>query len=60
MLSDDKGNLQKAKAENIACCSIKEYVQGLKNADELLDMISAALEDHNAKAAKPDMLYPEV
>ncbi|KAL7266696.1 exosome catalytic subunit dis3 [Rhizina undulata] len=58
MLSDDKDNLRRAKAENIACCSIKEYVGGLKNSDELLDMISAAL-DQDSKATKGDMLYPE-
>jgi len=32
----------------------------MKNSAELLDMISVALEDENSKAAKGDMLYPEV
>lgn len=35
-------------------------MKGLKNSDELLDMISAAAEDQEAKASKADMLYPEV
>ncbi|CCX34195.1 Similar to Exosome complex exonuclease dis3; acc. no. P37202 [Pyronema omphalodes CBS 100304] len=59
MLTDDKDNLAKARAEGIACCNIKEYVKGLENADELLDMISAALENQEAKAAGGEMLYPE-
>ncbi|KAI5854733.1 hypothetical protein BZA05DRAFT_472542 [Tricharina praecox] len=59
MLSDDKDNLRKAKAEGVSCCNIKEYVKGLENADELFDMISAALEDQDAKAARGDMIYPE-
>lgn len=39
---------------------VKDYASGMKNSDELLDMISAALEDENAKVAKGDLLYPEV
>jgi len=39
---------------------VREYVQGLKNADELLDMISAAVEDQESKLMKGEMLYPEV
>ncbi|KAF8417437.1 exosome complex exonuclease exoribonuclease-like protein [Tirmania nivea] len=59
MLSDDRGNLGKAKSEGISCCNIREYVQGLKNADELLDMISAAVEDQELRLVKSEMLYPE-
>ncbi|KAI5810105.1 exosome complex exonuclease exoribonuclease-like protein [Peziza echinospora] len=59
MLSDDRENLRNAKEEGIACCPIKEYVKGLKNADELLDMISAAVEDQESKLTKGGMLYPE-
>jgi hypothetical protein len=40
--------------------AVKEYVKGLENADELLDMISAAIENQEAKAAGGEMLYPEV
>jgi len=39
---------------------VKDYASGMKNSAELLDMISAALEDENAKVAKGDLLYPEV
>lgn len=38
---------------------VKEYVGGLGNADELLDMISAAADGEEAKATKGDMIYPE-
>lgn len=44
----------------LICATVKEYVKGLENADELLDMISAALENQEAKAAGGEMLYPEV
>ena len=40
--------------------TVREYVQGLKDADELLDMISAAVEDQESKLMKGEMLYPEV
>ncbi|RPA89543.1 RNB-domain-containing protein [Choiromyces venosus 120613-1] len=59
MVSNDKGNLEKGKSEGVTCCNIKDYVSGMKNSDELLDMISAALGDENAKAAKGDTLYSE-
>ncbi|KAF8473463.1 ribonuclease R [Kalaharituber pfeilii] len=58
LLSDDRDNLRKAKDEGIACSSIRDYVQGLKNADELLDMISAAVDEQESKL-KGDMLYPD-
>lgn len=35
-------------------------MKGFDNADELLDMISASLEDQEARAGRGDMLYPEV
>lgn len=40
--------------------TVREYVQGLGNADELLDMVSAAVEDQESKLMKGEMLYPEV
>lgn len=39
---------------------VRDYVKGFKNADELLDMISAAMEDQEAKATRGEMLYPDV
>lgn len=59
MLSDDKDNLKKAKAEGLSACSLSDYVSGLEDADRLLDMISASQQVQDAKAAKGALLYPE-
>ncbi|CAD6443306.1 c891b10f-38ec-4d24-a5f9-ff7a4d6a4a8f [Sclerotinia trifoliorum] len=60
MLSDDKENLKKAKRDGIQACSLREYVSGLENADQLLDMISAAQEDKEARDARTSgNLYEE-
>jgi len=59
MLSDDKDNLQKAKAENLSACSLSEYVSGLEDADRLMDMISASRQGQDSRTAKGELLYPE-
>ncbi|KAL8716485.1 MAG: hypothetical protein Q9225_006195 [Loekoesia sp. 1 TL-2023] len=59
MLSDDKDNLKKAKAENINACSLKEYVSGLEDADRLLDMISASRQEQESRGGAAEQLYPE-
>ena len=59
MLSDDKDNLRKARAEKLSACSLKEYVSGLDDADRLLDMISASREGLEARTGKVELLYPE-
>jgi exosome complex exonuclease DIS3/RRP44 len=60
MLSDDKENLRKARAEGIAACALKEYVKGLEDADRLLDMISAAKEGREARDSnKQENIYQE-
>lgn len=51
MLSDDRDNLRKAKADGIAACGLKEYVSGLEDADRLLDMIREARDNREAKEA---------
>ncbi|KAI4137226.1 MAG: hypothetical protein LQ341_005233 [Variospora aurantia] len=58
MLSDDKDNLRKAKAENLHSSSLKEYVSGLEDADRLLDMISASRSVQDSKRAA-EQLYPD-
>ncbi|KAF4547873.1 RNB domain-containing protein 2 [Elsinoe fawcettii] len=57
MLSDDRDNLRKAKAENLEGVSLRSYVEGLPDADRLLDMVSEAREKRDAKPG--EMLYPE-
>ncbi|KAF3910176.1 hypothetical protein ABW21_db0200754 [Orbilia brochopaga] len=59
MLSNDKDNLAKASAEGLGCINLHDYVKGLKNADELLDMISSSLQDQEKKANRGDNIYPE-
>lgn len=60
MLSDDKENLRKAKEDGIEACSLKDYVNGLENADQLLDMISVAKEGRELRDAKAaENLYRE-
>ncbi|KAF2222852.1 hypothetical protein BDZ85DRAFT_198176 [Elsinoe ampelina] len=57
MLSDDRDNLKKAKAEGIEGASLRTYVEGLPDADRLLDMVSEAKERRDTKPG--DMLFPE-
>jgi exosome complex exonuclease DIS3/RRP44 len=60
MLTDDKDNLKKAKRDGISACSLNEYVNGLENADQLLDMISAVTEGQEFRDAKAvENLYQE-
>ena len=59
MLSDDKENLRKAKAEKLDACSLSDYVSGLEDADRLLDMISVSRQGQEARSGAAEMLYPE-
>lgn len=60
MLTDDRGNLEKAKKENVPATTLRDYVSGLEDADRLMDMIAESQErglSRDKKAA--DFLYPE-
>lgn len=59
MLSDDKENLRKAKAEKIDASSLPDYVSDLEDADRLLDMINTSRQDQETKSAKAERLYPD-
>lgn len=60
MLSNDKDNLRKAKAEGLNACSLAEYVGQLKDGDKLLDMIPDAQDRDVTREKKPgEHLYPE-
>lgn len=59
MLSDDKENLRKAKAENLDASSLSDYVSDLKDADRLLDMINTTRQDQETRSAKAEFLYPD-
>ncbi|KAK3176292.1 hypothetical protein OEA41_007615 [Lepraria neglecta] len=59
MLSDDKENLKKAKAENLSACTLSEYVSGLEDANRLLDMISASRQGQESRSTTGEQLYPD-
>lgn len=52
MLSDDKENLAKAKRDGVAASGLKDYVAGLDNAEQLLDMIAVVKEGREIRDAK--------
>ncbi len=66
MLSNDRDNLRKARAEGLDAVSLAGYVRGLDNADVLLDMIPES-QDASVTASREDKkaglngrhLYPE-
>ena len=58
MLSDDKENLRKAKAENLNACSLTTYVSGLEDADSLLDMITASRQIQESRTSAAEQFYP--
>ncbi|KAI1347610.1 RNB domain-containing protein [Xylaria sp. FL0043] len=58
MLSDDRGNLEKAKQEKVPAINLRDYVSGLKDAERLLDMIAESQERVVSKG-KTEFLYPE-
>lgn len=58
MLSDDKENLRKAKAENLSACTLSDYVSGLEDADRLLDMINVSHHGQGVKGPATEQLYP--
>ncbi|KAK6865145.1 exosome complex exonuclease dis3 [Apiospora arundinis] len=60
MLTDDRGNIEKAQAEKTPATRLRDYVSGLENGERLLDMIAESQEkgiSRDKKAA--DFLYPE-
>ncbi|MCJ1273757.1 exosome catalytic subunit dis3 [Puttea exsequens] len=59
MLSDDRENLRKAKAENLTACTLADYVSGLDDADRLLDMISMFHKGQEGKGSVAERLYPD-
>lgn len=59
MLSDDKENLRKAKAEKLTACSLAQYVSGLDDADRLLDMINASRQSQDSRSTAAEQLYPD-
>ncbi|XHG01346.1 hypothetical protein AWENTII_004733 [Aspergillus wentii] len=59
VITDDRGNLQKAKEEDVTALSLSDYVSGLEDADKLLDMINESREAKDVKGARGELFYPE-
>lgn len=59
MLSNDRENLRKAKEEGIAASSLRDYIQSLDNADELIDMIPDTQAEVTRTRQPGEHLYPE-
>lgn len=60
MLSDDRENLRKAKEEGVNATGLRNYVSGLEDGERLLDMLSASVENKEARDAKTAAnIYPE-
>ncbi|KAI0454804.1 RNB domain-containing protein [Xylaria acuta] len=59
MLSDDRGNLEKAKQENVPATRLRDYVSGLKDAERLLDMIAESQDRVASKEKRTEFFYPE-
>ncbi|KAI1136938.1 RNB-domain-containing protein [Hypoxylon sp. FL0543] len=60
MLTDDRLNIEKAKAEKIPAVKLRDYVSGLEDGDRLLDMIPDSEERGMSRDKKAsEFLYPE-
>jgi len=59
MLSDDRANLEKAKAENVSATSLLKYVAQLENGNQLLDMLGSSQMQRGVIGSKGELFYPE-
>lgn len=59
VLTDDKANIRKAKAEDVQAVTLEEYVSGLENAERLLDMISESRQGQLSRVSQGELFYPE-
>uniref|UniRef100_A0A915JGH6 Protein DIS3 homolog n=1 Tax=Romanomermis culicivorax TaxID=13658 RepID=A0A915JGH6_ROMCU len=61
LLTDDRANAEKAKADDIQCFSVGDYVAGLGNRPDLLDKLASHGQktDEKIMIAKGKTLFPE-
>ncbi|KAF2691090.1 ribonuclease R [Lentithecium fluviatile CBS 122367] len=59
MITDDRDNLRKAKMEKVPAITLADFVFSLENADELLDMMSAAQDQREVRSKKTEVFYGE-
>lgn len=64
LVTDDAANRRRAEAEGLRCMSVREYVEGMPNAEKLVDLLAVTdgneLEPTQAVAARAAAVYPEV
>ncbi|KIW06573.1 uncharacterized protein PV09_02292 [Verruconis gallopava] len=58
MISDDRTCLEASKKEGIDALSLRDYISGLPNADDLIDMVATS-KTTQAADKRPEMIYPE-
>ncbi|SPC62819.1 probable DIS3 3`-5` exoribonuclease required for 3` end formation of 5.8S rRNA [Ustilago sp. UG-2017b] len=60
LISDDQDNVQRALKDDIRAMSLRDYIQGLDNADQLLDLLSSrSIPSASGGSEKRAVLYPE-
>ena len=59
LITNDQENRRRAMKEKLGALSLREYVEGLDDADRLLDMIAQGAEKEEVRAAASELLYPE-
>lgn len=60
VITNDRGNLEKAKEEGVTALSLSDYVEGLEDSDRLLDMITEAqVRENKGPAGRGELFYPE-
>lgn len=59
LLTNDQENKQKSKMEKLTALTLREYVEGLDDADRLLDMVSQGAEGQEARTHQGQLFYPE-
>ncbi len=60
LISDDQDNVQRALNDDIRAMSVRDYIEGLENADQLLDLLaSRSMVSGSGGSEKRAVLYPE-
>ena len=58
IVSDDVENVHKARVEGLEACSVREYITGFQNAEQLSDLLSARTVDEN-RAPRGSRVFDE-
>lgn len=58
LVSEDVENVHKARVEGLEACSVREYITGFQNAEQLSDLLSARTVDEN-RAPRGSRVFDE-